>query len=201
MKILVSTPTYGNILDSRMVSSFLKLLTECKEKNISLEWDRPNSPMLAYNRNASAHKAQVDQADWLLFWDSDTVIPDPGFLLGMIDTAYKNGADVVGLPCRLKVEDTVYNYAMKTAGKYINGKSLPKEPFFVDVIGTGVMLIRVAKLTELEHPYFTFIDTFSDKPGFFPEDWTFCEQVQKKHGLVFCDPRFEVIHYGSYGFK
>ena len=204
MKLLISTPCYNNQLDSRMVASVVNVIKEFFLRKESLNWDRPSSPLIAYNRNVSAYTAIKEDYDWLLFWDADISVEEPDFIFKMIDTAYKENADIVGLPVRLKtLAEKKYNCAVRKEDKYINyAGDFPKEPFSVDVIGTGIMLIRVEMLKKLTPPWFSFTETFHmGRVGFFPEDWFFCEQVKKIEGSIIADPRFTVAHYGTYPFQ
>ena len=198
MKILIATPVYNNQLDSRMVSSVLKVITECAKRNVSLDWDRPCSPILSYNRNVSAQRAIDEDFDWLLFWDADTTVDDPAFAFKAIELGYYLNAGVIGFPCRLKVPEKRWNFCIEGNKNYED--ELPGNQFLVHVIGTGLMLINVKVLKVLPPPWFHIQDTYHDKPGFYPEDWTFCELAHKHEIKVIADPRFHVEHWGTYSY-
>ena len=199
MKLLIATPCLNNSLDSRMVGSVLNVILEGVKRGDEVVWDRPSSAILSYNRNVSMDKAIKENFDWFLYWDADIEVSSVDFVYGMIDTSFKYQAAIVGLPVRLKGSDK-YNFAFKDE-KYINGITLPPEPALVDVIGTGVMLLDVSMVRDIPKPWFTFTDTYNDKPGFWPEDWNFCEKATQIGRKVYVDPRYETIHWGTYGYR
>lgn len=197
MKLLIGTPVYNNQLDSRMVGDVIDVIGEFQERKESINWDRPSSCMLAYNRNLIAFTAIQEDYDWLLFWDADISVEDKTFPFLMIETAYKYNIPVVGVPIRLKhPTEKKWNYALKMGNLYINHEGeLPVEPQRINVIGTGLMLIKVSFLKEMPQPWFHFEDTFGkDRIGFFPEDWYFCEKVKN----IFLEPRIKAIHWGTF---
>lgn len=197
MKILISTPCYQYQVHSEMVKSLLGVVSHLKDKNYSVQWDTPVSSILSYSRNLSVDHAIEDGYDWLLFWDSDISVKEPDFVEKMIETAYKNKVDIVGLPIALKGGDK-YNFGWKKNGVYENGVGYYKGE--VDVIGTGIMLIKVSLFSVMNQPYFTFTDTFNGKSGFWPEDWNFCEKASV-FTKILSDNRFDTAHWGQHAFK
>lgn len=164
-----------------------------KDHNHAVNWHSPSSSMLAFNRNLSVERAIKEEYDWLLFWDADIAVDEPFFIEKMIDTAYKYGAPVVGLPVVLKGDPKTYNYTLD--GTHNENETHDKS-VVVRNIGTGVMLIRTDVFKILNPPYFSFTDTYTDQPGVWPEDWGFCDQIGKLDKKIIMDPRFTVHHYG-----
>lgn len=138
--------------------------------------------------------------DWLLFWDGDISVEEPDFIEKMAELGHKTTANVIGLPCVLKGEPKTYNFANKKGDIYKNFTELPKNPMAIDVIGTGMMLIWVNQFRKMMPPYFSFMDTYKDEPGFFPEDWRFCEHVAP-YTQILADPRFTVKHWGLIAYE
>lgn len=206
MRILISTPCYNQSLDSRMVGSLLDSLHAVAEKKDSVDWDRPSSPLLAYNRNVSAQKALKENFDWLLYWDADTTASPADFIYKLIDTGFRKDASIIGAPCRLKtLDEKKWNCAIKHECKFVNFTGeLPSLPFEVDVIGTGLMLVKVSSLNGLAKPLFTITDTWdeqNDRVGFWPEDWGFCEKMKANGGIIIAEPSIQTTHYGAIGFQ
>ena len=194
MKILVATPAFGHQVHNEMVQSLLRVVDDLKKNNYSVNWHSPSSPLIAFNRNLSCEIAIKEQYDYLLFWDADESIDDSTFVRGMLETAYKFDANVVGLPVALKGDKIVYNCSINGVD-HITEK--PTKPIEIQYIGTGMMLIKVSALVELEKPFFTIKDTYNGEPGFWPEDWNFCDKIKK----IVLDPRFVVHHYGLKSFE
>ena len=165
MKIFIATPCYNSQVHAEMVQSLLQI------QNVHFDWYTTSSSILSFNRNKSVKKFLESGYEWLMFWDADISIDSTyGFYIqDMINFAYKKECKIVGIPCRLKVKEEVYNCQIEKE----NITELPIEPFKVRVIGTGIMLIHCSVFETLEAPWFQFVDT---KEGFYPEDWNFCEK-------------------------
>lgn len=196
-KFLVSTPSYQHQVNNEMVLSLLRATQSLRDNNHSVNWHSPTSSILSFNRNLSVERAIKEHYDWLLFWDADISVEEPDFIEKMAELGHKTTADIIGLPVTLKGEPPTLNCAIKVGGEY---KNLLKHDFerlerSVDVIGTGVMLIWVNLFKKMQPPYFTFTDTYKNEPGFFPEDWNFCEKASE-YTKIMADPRFTVKHWG-----
>jgi len=201
MKIYVGMPAYFGV-HPEVVRNLVSFNIDLQKEQSEMVLHFPQTSTLSLSRNLIVKGALRENADWILMWDSDIQVKDNRFLEFLIETAYKNDAAVVGLPCRLKSPTEIkFNFAMKTHDKgYVNFSELPPEPREVDVIGTGVMLINMGWLRKNWPigPWFTVIDTES---GSFPEDWTFCEWVKSRGGKVMVDPRVKTVHWGLTGFS
>lgn len=196
MKVLISTPAYQHQVNNEMVDSLLRTVQYMRDHNHAVNWHSPTSSVLTYNRNMSVDLAIKDHYDWLLFWDGDVSVKEPEFIEKMAELGHKTTADIIGLPVVLKGEPKTYNCASMFDGSYINHQTVPANPWNVDVIGTGVMLIWVNLFKKMQLPAFHFVDTYAHgKSGFFPEDWTFCEDAMP-YTKVIADPRFTVEHWG-----
>lgn len=204
MKVLISTPSYQHQVNNEMVHSLLRTVQYMRENNHSVNWHSPTSSQLTFNRNIAVDIAMREHYDWLLFWDADISVAEPDFIEKMAQLGHKTTANVVGLPVVMKGEPKTYNCATRgDVGQYTNYTEIPREPWQVDVIGTGVMLIWVNDLRQMDKPVFKFIDTWDPKrgAGVFPEDWRFCERATvggaKRHPtIIMADPRFTVEHWG-----
>src|SRR5258708_107554 len=133
MKIFIATPCYNNQVHAEMVQSMLQI------QNVHFDWYTTSSSILSFNRNKSVQKFLESGHEWLLFWDSDISIDSIyGFYIqDMVNFAYKKEVKIIGVPCRIKVDELAYNCQIENE----NLKERPTEPFKVRVIGTGMMLI------------------------------------------------------------
>lgn len=199
MKIYLGMPCYSGV-HPEVVRNIVSFDLDSQGKKNELVLHFPQTSSITLSRNMIMREALKQNADWIIQWDNDIQIKSDDFFYKMTETAYKFGAPVVGLPCRLKDPgQIIYNFADKKGKEYINYKELPQEPKEIDVIGTGFMLINAKWIKENWPigPWFSFIDT---ETGVFPEDWNFCEKVKERRGRIMVDPRMKTTHWGQMGF-
>ena len=195
MRILIGTPTYDRRVDIEMFKTIINIE---RQGTYDLDFLFPVSSHIARSRNMCCHEAINGKYDWLLFWDSDIGIGDPGFIEKMIDTAYRYDAQVVCGAYRIKDPDMDkprYPVGTMKDGK---GENMTKidSPGLVDAGGTGIMLIRREVLLKMEDPWFTIVD---GKDLFvMPEDWEFCRKARELGFKIAVDPRFPTRHFGTY---
>lgn len=200
-RILISTPVYNYQTHARMVGSLIGVLRNTPGHDIG--WNYTVSSALAWARNVSADMAIKDNFDWLFYWDADISIDQVNFLSEIIKLADEKQAVAVGIPYAMK--GFPIEYAVRGDKRYgAEGTPdtipLPSEPFEVQQVGTGTMLIRVEALKKITPPWFTFIDKYeNNEPSFWPEDYNFCDEL-KKHGKIYADPRFKTMHWGQFAY-
>ena len=197
MIIEIGMPVYSGV-HPEVVRNLIQFDLQSQTQRNNLILNFPKTSLVSLSRNNIMKDAVKNNADWCLMWDSDIQIKDQDFFNKMVKTAYDYNVPVVALPCRLKVPEVIYNFAVKKDNKYENFKELPKTPIETDVIGTGVMLINMAFIRENipKAPYFTVIDT---EAGVFPEDWAFCEKIKEKGGKIIMLP-LQTVHWGELGY-
>lgn len=205
MKLLIGTPTYNHQLDSRMVTTVIDIIKEADKRNVALNWDRPCSCLLAYNRNLIVQRALDEEFDWLLFIDADTSADGGEFPFQMIETAFKYDTAIVGAPVMLKFPGKkAWNFCYKKPEGYKNWEGdLPKFPIEADVIGTGIMLIKVDFLKKMKPPWFRQTETYNEElkqPGFFPEDYNLCELAKEMGQKIIVDTNVKTSHHGDFTF-
>ena len=203
MKLYVGVPNYNKTMSTEVAEDIFQLLLEIRDKGDQVSVNMPSSPFISLNRNIIMQKGL--DSDYILQWDSDIQVPTPKFLYKMIETAYKYDAAVVGLLCRIKLDEIEYacgNMAKDKSG-YVRLTKAPTRPKEVDVIGAGVTLIKSDWVrNNLEQPYYEFVDKKNEDgtPGILPEDWNFCRKVKDAGGKVVVEPNISTVHWGIKGF-
>jgi hypothetical protein len=96
--------------------------------------------------------------------------------------------DIVGVNAnfrRLPIQSTV-----KWEGE------MPKEPFRCEMVGFGIVLIKMEVFAKIPPPWFKFeYEGFALVNG---EDSYFCREAQKAGFEVWCEPRIYVGHVGEF---
>lgn len=203
MKIHIGVPLHDKRIQSETAEDIFQLLLEAKDKNDQVSVQMPCSPFISLNRNLIMQKGL--DSDYVLMWDSDIQVLTPGFVYKMIETMYKQDAVMVGLLCRIKLDETEYACGMKAkdGSGYIRLNKAPTKPQEVDVMGAGVTLIKTDWIrNNLEQPYYEFIDgKGANGPTILPEDWRLCEKIKEKGGKIIVEPRISTVHYGIKGYS
>lgn len=200
MNIHIGIPLHDKKIQSETAEDIFQLLLIARDKNDQVSVQMPCSPFISLNRNLIMQKGL--DADWILMIDSDISVLKTDFVYDMIETAYKQDAVVVGLLCRLKLDEKEYACGMKAkdGSGYIRLTKAPTKPQQVDVMGAGVTLIKTDWIKDnLVQPYFEFIDGKNEvdgSPTIIPEDWRFCEKIKEKGGKIIVEPRIGNIHWG-----
>lgn len=200
-KILIATPCYNSQVHSEMAKSILAEVLDLQKNNHSVQWDTTYGNNIAHLRNIAAHHALEDGFDWLVFWDADISTGTRGTIRNMIATAFRLNSSIVGAAVRLKTELPIFNYAFKGSSGYKNAEPNESADGVVrcDVIGTGLMLIKVDLLRKMQFPFFEFTETYNGLPGTWPEDWNFCEKAQHYTSII-ADETLATVHWGQKGY-
>ena len=198
MKIYLGIPTNRGI-HPEVVRNLVAFDIETQKEKIDLILHFPRSSTVSLSRNLITRKALAENADWILMQDDDIQVKDNGYFQKMAKLAYAENAQIIGLPCRLRMaEEIVLNFADKIGDRYENYHEVPQKSKEIDVIGTGVMLINANWLKSVwpTGPWFSVIDT---EVGCFPEDWNFCEKAKTKGAKIMVLP-IQTVHWGEMGY-
>lgn len=160
---------------------------------------------IAFNREYLAEVAIKKECDWCLMIDSDISYPD-----NLLDILMSRNKDVIGVPyyngvhtsMGTKIVPVLYDYDAKTDG-WIRWKKVEQtEPFKVDAMGGGIILVKTAVFGKLKKPYFLF-NTYANRYHIFPEDVWFCERCREAGIDIWQDPSFgdDVKHWHVYGYS
>lgn len=190
MKTLIATPCM-NMVSAPFAQSLATLnkVGECYVSFIvgSLIYDA---------RNTLAKQALAVGADYILWFDSDMLIP--------ADTMQKmikhmeEGKDIVtGLYFR---REPKYNPVLFKTLKEVDGKCVfenydeyPSELFEVEGCGFGCVMMRTSILQEIANRFGNWFEPMAGAG----EDLAFCIRARKSGYRIFCDPSIKLGHYGN----
>jgi hypothetical protein len=149
-------------------------------------------------RNTLLREAMSDKADWLLMCDSDNYLlpsqdgPDVGdVMLRMIVTGEEASAAVIAAPSYARTQERP-NYFADLDGKI----GADREVFEAERVGGGMMAVNVRWMVKHWPDPPWFVPRYMPGPDLpvLGEDWTFCEGVHNREGLILCDGRAWLGH-------
>ena len=183
-KILVGVPNTGTVCAKTAFSlAQMALKAPCE---IDFHFERGCN--IIWNRTVIALEAEKRGFTHLLFIDSDMFF-EPDTLKKLLEV----DKDIVGVNAnfrRLPLQSTV---------KLPDGMTeMPSEPFKCDMVGFGIVLIKVSILAKIPPPWFKFeYEGFALVNG---EDSYFCREAQKVGAEVWCNPQIFVKHCGEFDY-
>lgn len=229
MHIVVGTPCYGGMMCTEYTQSLLALKEACMQHGIQLTCIfLGNESLIQRGRNTIAHHfLSIPDATHLLFIDADQ-----RFRANDIALMLKADKGIIGGPVPMKGinwdrirQGAVLNHPNLAALSGIfnlntlDGHDMvsPDEPFQVEHIGTGFMLIRRDVFEDLMPHTETYtnggasIAPTDEVHNFFAvgvedgkllsEDYHFCHEYRKHGGTVWAAPWCELGHFGAYCFS
>jgi len=154
-----------------------------------------------HNRDRIAQRAISENTDYVLMIDSDMKYPHT-----VADTLISRDKDIIGCVYYTPSWDTktgtltvvrpmLFDYNQKTQQFHPWPKCDKKEPFQIDAIGTGLMLIKTKVFKKLKRPWFFFYERRGEIMG---EDLGFCLQCMAKKIEIWVDPTVQTGHVKSY---
>ena len=148
---------------------------------------------IAENRSYILAQAVKNGCDYLFFIDDDMVFPP-----NTLEQLLSHKKEVIGVPyySRKLPRESVVVYE---DGTEVKGE-LPDDLFKCQHVGTGIMLIDLSIIKDLERPYF-FMQTHEVGFTIMGEDAWFCQQVRKAGHKIWCDPNLEIKHIGDYVYE
>ncbi len=157
---------------------------------ISLAISNPKSAIIANSRNLCVEAALGLKADWLLFLDSDMVVP-----ADVVHRLLRHGKPIVGATyTRRRPPYTVLGSRWDSlrdmpAGGLVRMGEMP----------TGCLMIRTDLFAKLPKPWFRF-EVNGD--GLVGEDILFCRTMTGLGVEIWCDMDLsrELKHIGTHGF-
>lgn len=229
MHIVIGTPCYGGQMCTEYTQSLLALKEACMQYGIKMTCIfLGNESLIQRGRNTIAHHfLQMEDATHLMFIDADQ-----RFRANDIALMIKADKGIIGGPVPMKGIDwnrvrqgAVLNHPNLAALTGIfNLNKLPDhdmvspdQPFQVEHIGTGFMLIRRDVFEDLKPHTQTYtnggasISPDEEVHDFFrvqvedgkllSEDYHFCHEYRKHGGTVWAAPWCELGHFGAYCFS
>lgn len=229
MHIVIGTPCYGGQMCTEYTQSLLALKEACMQYGIKMTCIfLGNESLIQRGRNTIAHHfLQMEDATHLMFIDADQ-----RFRANDIALMIKADKGIIGGPVPMKGIDwnrvrqgAVLNHPNLAAltGIFnlnkLEGHDMvsPDQPFQVEHIGTGFMLIRRDVFEALAPHTQTYTNGGASIPpdeevhDFFrvqvedgkllSEDYHFCHEYRKHGGTVWAAPWCELGHFGAYCFS
>lgn len=229
MHIVIGTPCYGGMMCTEYTQSLLALKEACMQYDIKLTCIfLGNESLIQRGRNTIAHHfLSIPDATHLMFIDADQ-----RFRANDIALMIKADKGIIGGPVPMKGIDwdrvrqgAVLNHPNLSAltGIFnlnkLEGHDMvdPNQPFQVEHIGTGFMLIRRDVFEDLTPHTQTYtnggasIASAEEVHDFFrvqvedgkllSEDYHFCYEYRKHGGTVWAAPWCELGHFGAYCFS
>lgn len=168
-----------------------------------------HSPLIDINRDEIAQESLDKDCDWCLMIDADMSYPNH-----LLDTLISRDKDVIGVPYYSPrqekvgfpstVSPLVYNYNKKKQRWGMWGKVKQTQPFRVDAVGAGIMLIKTKVFKQLKKPWFPFVCNESEKDTrIIGEDLSFCRRCREAGIEIWVDPTFgdSIKHWKLYGYS
>lgn len=198
VQVILATPIPEYEISLFWFQTFLSLSAQ---PNIALKTlVDPGTHDLMRSRNEAAHRALVEQADALLFFDSDQSASGAE-LAEMVHTAIALDAPV-GAPIRKKCNEVMWNFCP------VNHEAAHEGVVMAERVGTGAMAIPrtvLERLTDSAEWWRTvenqarhaFFKNGLDANGFaYLEDDGFCRLCHRAGQPIYVDFRCRVTHYG-----
>lgn len=228
MHLVIGTPCYGGMMCTEYTQSLLALKDAMQQygHQVTVIF-LGNESLIQRGRNTIAHHFLQTDASHLLFIDADQ-----RFRANDIAEMIRADKGIIGGPVPMKG----INWERVRQGAVLNHPNLaaltgifnlneleghemvsPDEPFQVEHIGTGFMLIRrdvfeqLAPYTETYTNGGASIAPDDEVHNFFAvgvedgkllsEDYHFCHEYRKHGGTVWAAPWCELGHFGAYCFS
>jgi len=146
------------------------------------------------SRTKVAEAAIKEGSTHLMFIDHDMVFPENG-----ITTLLSRGKEIIGGLYNARMFPININVFGLNSGliKTLKQDEIPAEPFRIDGIGAGFLLIETGVFKKIEPPYFALEPWGNGTVG---EDVYFCKKAREAGVEVWCDPTIPLKHIGDYAY-
>lgn len=183
MRLAIGVPSNGE-MKSEMVTCLIHALFQTPMSSLGLVF--PCGCLIHENRNAIAQEALDKDYDYLMCIDADITFP-----ANAINTLLSRNKHIIGGAYnkrgRLPRESTVN----------APPGPMPTQPFKVDGLGMGFVLINMGVFKLIDKPWF-YYEFANGTNDFYGEDYSFFKKVRSKGLEVWCDPTIELDHIGDY---
>lgn len=161
-------------------------------EGLTVGWAETDSALLPVNRNMAVDKARLFDPKWIVFIDTDMVVPNM-----LIPALMKHDKDIVAaLAVRRAIPYDPVAYKKNKENWYDPIIDLPENQLVkVDAAGTGVMLIKMSVFDKIPKPYFAAPDYGTEVLG---EDIYFCAKAKESGFDVYMDTTVQCGHIGDY---
>ena len=180
MRIVIGVPTTGSI-KTETVESLIGLIGA---SDYEIHFFTKTGCFIHDNRRLLVDEAKFINADYLLFIDSDIIVPTD-----TLTRLLAHNKMIIGVNSKkrfLPLTSTVRG-------------EISEELFKCESVGTGCILINMKVFDIIDRPYFWYEDTSTQFiSDFIGEDIWFCRQAERKGIEIWCDPTIKVGHIGDY---
>lgn len=192
MKILIAVPT-GETIEPEV----FKAIYELKPAGHDLAFDYVRGYDVAESRNRIVEKALEGWYDYILFVDSDTIIPDNTLELMLEGTV----ADVcLGICPRKNTKEGKTAIIRQGTQGYNDGSyfynDLPEGKLEVKAGGFACALVSCNLLRRMQKPWFRY--AIYEDGSILSEDFFFCDQARWEHAVIMADFRVRCGHLARY---
>lgn len=193
LKIKIGVPARDEVMTGFMFSMVNMVARTAASTDIEIRFSTSAGTLICDQRDKLAKAALAEQADWLLFADSDMRFPSDALV-----RLLAHGEPIVACnyTTRRAPAEPVAFKTLGTAEKlWTTQDSTGLEE--CAAVGMGLMLIHTEVLKAMEKPWF-FIPYLKDVDGHWGEDVWFCNQARKAGfaTLIDHDLSKEIKHIG-----
>lgn len=166
-------------------------------KNIDFEFDMMMSIGcdLIGNRARLVRQALEAKCTHMLFVDHDMFFPPIKRMNGkyesVITRLLDQDKDIIGAEYKFR------SLPVRSTASPLTDLSPKDQPFRCNVVGTGLLLIKMNVFEKLEDPWFNFGRNEKSEMVYGEDAW-FCQKAIKAGFEVWADPTLEVKHIGEY---
>ena len=185
------------ILIAIPASEYIK--TECLKSIIAI--DVPNNVTVdvefvigygaAQSRNKAACKAIDLNYDYILFIDSDQIVP-----VDVLHKLLSCNSDISTGWSMMAINDERTNISIYNAPDmhydFMLRKDVPEGIIDVDAIGFSCILIKTSVFEKLKYPYFVYVE-YSNRT-ILSEDLYFCNMAKQAGFKILCDTSLNIGH-------
>lgn len=206
-KVLIGIP-FGRPLDLPCHLASVALIVRASvNSECEVSGKYPKTAYLGYNRDVIAQTSLDRGCDWCLMIDTDMTYPET-----LLDVLVSRDKDVIGVPYyspRWEVTGStvvplIYDYDKEKQGWHKWQKVKQTQPFRVDGVGGGILLIKTKVFKQLKKPWFPYL-AYETKEGtkVMSEDLAFCLACMNEGIEVWVDPTFgdSIEHWKPYGYS
>ena len=164
-------------------------------RNADFFVDQKQSCYIEWNRTGLIQTAIREKCEKVFFLDADMVVE-----ANAVNKLLALNKPIVGADYHMRKFPITNNVKIADEqGNYIHvePKDIPKVPFKCAAVPTGCMLVDVATVQKIPHPWFD-LTYFPDGTLDLGEDVFFCRKLQEYGVEVWCDPTIEIGHIGTF---
>lgn len=189
LKICLAIPCVGTI----RIETAMSIVAILNSTPHDIYFAYREGAYIEHNRTRLIQIAIEQKCDKLFFLDSDIIVEGD-----VINKLLALGKPFIGASYNMRSFPLYSNVKVTDEnGKFIAVPNLPAEPFKCAGVPTGAMLVDVAEVQKIPHPWFdlTYFENGDLELG---EDIYFCQKLIKHGYEIWCDPTIQIGHIGAF---